>query len=155
MSKWDRARGTFNRAHDDLFDGSYDAEFFNHSQGTYDPNTGEMTGQTRSSLGTRQVEIVPPAMDSTVDVDGTSFSWDTSIRFPQSEDFDSSWGTNWGTNWGGDTLISNIIPLGDDNRQPTEIEISEPGDSNPGTFELHSYAFEKGSGMVMCRLVEQ
>lgn len=137
-SKWDRTRGTFGRIHSDLFDSTpYDCEFFNYSAGTYDPAEGEITGQTRSSIGTIQVEIVPPTMDTSVENEGTSLDWDTSIRFPESD------------------KPGDLVPLGVDNDRPTEIEITDPEENTTDTFELHGYTYEKGSGMFMCRLVEQ
>jgi hypothetical protein len=136
MSKIDRVRSSFKRAHDDLFDAPFDAEFVNTTQGSYDPNTGEISS-TETSLGTIAVEIVPPAMDTTVDVDGTSFSWDSSIRFPE------------------DKQPGDLIPLGEDSREPTQVIITDPEEDNTDAFELHGYSYEKGSGMIMCRLVEQ
>ncbi len=107
-SKWNRVRGSLGRAHDDLFeDTEYQAEFYNHSGGSYNPDTGQIEGDTRSKIGSTTVELVPPAMDTTVETDGTSMSWDTSIR------------------------------------------------SSLTVYELHGYSIERGSGMVMCRLVEQ
>lgn len=138
MSKWNRVRDSFKRAHSDLFETNrYSAEFFNHTTGTYNPDTGDMEGQTRSSIGSTHVEIVPPAMDSTVDVDGTSLSWTTSIRFPED-----------------DALVNQFVPLGEDSEKPTEVEISDEKTGSDETYELHGYSTEKGSGMVMCRLVE-
>jgi len=135
----DRFRETLAREHDDVFgDSRYEAEFFNYSGGSYDPDRGEVTGETRSSIGTAQVELVPPATDTTVDVDGTSFSWDTSIRLP----------TDTG-------LVSDFVPLGVDNERPTEVEISDQVEDDTDTYELHAHSEERGSGMVMCRLVEQ
>lgn len=127
------------RAHDDLFETArYTASFFNYSTGTYDPDSDEMTGQTRSQIGSANVEIVPPGQDTTVDSDGTSFDWTTSIRFPQSESF-----------------VSNLTPLGVDSTKPTEVEITDQVENNTDTFELHSYTTELGSGFVMARLVEK
>jgi len=137
MSKFDRVRSSFERVHDDLFDAPFDAEFVNTTQGSYDPNTGEITGSTESSLGTISVEIVPPAMDTTVDTDGTSQSWDTSIRFPE------------------DKQPGDLIPLGEDSREPTQVIITDPEEDSTDTYELHGYSYEKGSGMIMARLVEQ
>jgi len=132
-------RRAFDRVHDDLFSGDrYQAEFFNYSGGSYDPNEGEITGESRSQIGQEKVEIVPPGQDSSVDVDGTSFSWTTSIRLPES-----------------DSIVGNFKPLGEDNERPTEVEITDQEDSSTDTFELHSYTTELGSGMVMARLVEQ
>jgi len=136
--KWDRFQDSVERQHDNLFGQSeYTATFYNYSGGSYDPNEGTVTGESRTQAGTANVEIVPPAIDSTVRVEGTSFSWDTSIRFPETDD-----------------IISELVPLGEDNERPTEVEIDEPVDGID-TFELHGYKFEKGSGMIMARLVEQ
>jgi len=137
MSKWDRFRGSVERVHEDLFESEFTATFYNYSGGSYDPNEGKITGESRTQVGTENVEIVPPAIDSTVRVDGTSFSWDTSIRFPET-----------------DAIISELVPLGEDNERPTEVELSEPVDGTD-TFELQGYSFEKGSGMIMARLTEQ
>lgn len=139
MSKWDQVRSSYSRAHNDLFETSrYDAEFFNYSSGSYDPNTGEMSGQTRSSIGTVNVEIVPPGQDTTVDVDGTSFGWTTSIRFPEDK-----------------SIVGSLTPLGEDSERPTEVELTDQEDGSTERFELHSYTTEIGSGMIMCRLIEQ
>lgn len=136
--KWTRVRDSFSRAHDDLYSSKHAAEFFNHSQGSYDPDTGKMTGETRSSIGSIDVEIVPPAIDSTVDSDGTSFSWDTSIRMPLDE-----------------SIVSSLIPTGVDNRKPTEVEVTDNIESDTTIYEVHGYSEERGSGMVMVRLIEQ
>jgi len=121
-----------------LFDSTrYTAEFFNYSQGTWDPDADEMTGETRSSIGTANVEIVPPAQDSTIDLQGTDISWSTSIRFPEDE-----------------TITSAFQPLGTENERPTEVEITDQKDGSTETYELHSYTTELGSGMIMCRLQE-
>jgi hypothetical protein len=135
----DRFRQRLALRHGELFSGTrYEAEFFNYSGGAYDPDEGEITGESRTSIGTAQVELVPPGMDTTVDVDGTSSSWDTSIRLP----------TDTG-------LVSDFVPLGEDNERPTEVEISDQVENDTDTYELHAYSEERGSGMVMCRLVEQ
>jgi len=155
MSKFDRVRSSFERAHDDLFDAPFDAEFINTTQGSYDPNTGEITGSTEATVATLSVEIVPPAMDTTVDVDGTSQSWDTSIRFPENVEDIDGWGFDWGNDWGGERLIDVITPLGADSKQPTIVKITDMQDNDTDRFELHGYSYEKGSGMVMCRLVEE
>lgn len=137
-SKWDRTRGTFSRLHDDLYNSvPFDAEFINTSQGTRDNLTDSYSGETTTSLGTIQVEIVPPAMDTTVRAEGTSFSWDTSIRFPESD------------------KPGELKPLGEDNEQPTVVKITDPEDGGIDEYELHGYTYEKGSGMLMCRLVEK
>jgi hypothetical protein len=155
MSKLDQIRGTFNRVHDDLFDADYEAEFINTSLGTRDNATDTFSGETESSIAKVPVEIVPPAVDTTVRETGTSFSWDTSIRFPEDVEDVERWGSNWGSNWGSETLIDVIKPLGEDNQRPTLVEITDMADNDTDRFELHGYSYEKGSGMVMCRLVEQ
>jgi hypothetical protein len=137
MSKWERVQETFERAHDDLFTAGYEAEFINHSVGTRDNKTDEFVGETSTTLGTIQVEIVPPAMDTTVRETGTSFSWDTTIRFPTED------------------KPGDLVPLGEENRQTTEVIITDPEEDEGDEFELHGYSYEKGSGMVRCRLVEK
>jgi hypothetical protein len=138
MSKWDRFQSSVGRAHEDLFFASeYSAEFINTSVGSRDNKTDEFTGETETSLGSIDVEIVPPAMDTTIRETGTSFSWDTSIRFPTED------------------KPGELVPLGNDNRKPTIVKISDPEDDGTDDYELHGYSYEKGSGMLMCRLVEQ
>jgi len=137
-SKWDRFQDAADRAHADLFaNDEYDAEFINTSQGTRDNKADTFTGETETSLGTIQVEQVPPGMDTTVRDTGTSFSWDTSIRFPI------------------DDKPGELKPLGEDNEKPTEVILSDPVDGGTDEFELHGYSYEKGSDMIMCRLVEK
>lgn len=136
-----RHQRVFERKHNDLYESSaFTAEFYNYTKGQYDPNTGEMTLQTRDSspFATVQVEIVPPAMDTTVDTEGTSFSWDTSIRVPE----DSA-------------VVGSLVPYGEDSERPTEIEITDPETSTKDVYELQGYQYEKGSGFIMCRVVEQ
>jgi len=169
MSKFDRVRGSFERAHDDLFPSTtYDAEFINTTQGTRSNVDDSYSGESETSLGTIQVEIVPPAMDTTVRETGTSFSWDTSIRFPLSsftsdEDSGGTYSGTTGGTYSGTTGLTysskiiddELIPLGDDNQKPTRVEIVDPEDSKVDAYELHGYSYEKGSGMLMCRLVEK
>jgi hypothetical protein len=134
-----RHQRVFDRKHDDLFTSdSYTATFYNWSSGSYDPDEGDITGQTRSSIGTAQIEIVPPAMDTTVRNDGTSFSFDTSIRIPENESF-----------------VSDFKPLGEDNERPTEVEIENTKTNSTDRYELQGYTTELGSGFIMCRIVEQ
>jgi len=136
MSKWDSVRGSFSRAHGDLFgDTRYIGELFNYSSGTYNPDTGDIEGENKSSIGTANVEIVPPAQDSTVDLQGNDYDWSTSIRFPESE-----------------AVTSEFQPLGTENERPTEVEITDQKNDTTETFELHSYTTEIGSGFIMCRL---
>lgn len=154
-SKWDSVRNSFERAHNDLFDTEYTATFFNISQGVRDNLTDSYTGETESEVASVSVEIVPPAMDTTVRQEGTSMSWDTSIRFPENVEDIDGWGSNWGSDWGGERLIDVLKPLGEDNERPTLVEITDMQDNDTDRYELHGYSYEKGSGMVMCRLVEQ
>jgi len=138
-NKWNRFQDAADRAHQDLFFASeYTATFYNRDSGSYDPDEGKMIGQSRSQLASFDVEVVPPAQDTTVDVDGTNLDFTTSIRFPQ-----------------GELSTGDLIPLGEDNRRPTEVEISNPQESDADIYELHGYSYEKGSEMLMCRLVEQ
>lgn len=142
MTKWDSVRRSFDRAHSDLFSRSeYQATFYNYpdpTTGDYDPNTGEIDEGSRSQFAQFHVEFVPPGMDTTVDVDGTSFSWDSSIRFPQDK-----------------VSQGDLVPLGEDNERPTEVDLSDPNDANATTYQLHGYTTEQGSQMYMCRLIEQ
>lgn len=143
MSKWTSVQGTFRRAHGDLFpaDESYTATFLNYPEpgaGDYNPDTGEINEGSRTQFAEFDVEIVPPGMDTTVDVDGSSLSYDTSIRFPDDK-----------------LSTGELVPLGPDNQQPTVVEITDPQASDKEVFELHGYTFEKGSGMLLCRLVEE
>jgi hypothetical protein len=138
VSKWNGFQNAVSRAHDDLFfEAEYSAEFVNTSVGTRDNKTDTFTGETETSLGSIDVEIIPPSMDTTVRETGTSLSWDTTIRFPT------------------DDKPGELVPLGDDNRQPTEVIISDPEDNGTDEYELHGYSYEKGSGMLRCRLVEK
>jgi len=139
MSKWDSVRQSFERAHNDLFDSTrYDAEFFNYTDGEWVPEDDEFTGETRTSIGSTNVELVPPAIDSTVNEEGTSFDWSTSIRSPES-----------------DAPVSSFKPLGTDNERPTEVDVTDQKDDSTETYELHGYNNELGSGMIMVRLVEK
>lgn len=135
-SQWDRFEQTIAREQDTGFDFP-SATFYNYTTGTYDPDSGDMSGQTRTEVATETVEYVPPTIDTTVDVDGTSFSWDTSIRFADT-----------------DGVANDLVPLGEDSEQPTEVELVDTADGGTTTYELHGYSVEEGSGMIMCRLVE-
>jgi len=137
--KNDRVRASFARAHNDLFSGTrYEATFYDYTTGSYDPDTGGKTGETRQELGTENVEIVPPGQDTTIENDGTSFSWTTSIRFPESQ-----------------SIVGQLTPLGEDSERPTEVELTDQQSGETEVFELHSYTTEIGSGLIMCRLAEQ
>lgn len=155
-SKWDGVRRALDRAHGDLFanQSRYEATFYSYDPGSYDPNSGEMTGDTRQQIDTAYVERVPPSIDTTVDTDGTNFSWDTTIRFPLGSG--SAYGDgDYGSGLYSADLDSALVPLGEDNRRPTEVELKDDTDTDPIVYELHGYKVEEGSGMLMCRLVEQ
>jgi len=139
MNHWDQVRTSFERGHSDLFEQDrYLAEFYNYMGGSWDPDADEFTGESRESIGTANIEIVPPGMDATVENDGTSLSWDTSIRFPEDE-----------------SITSEFIPLGENSDRPTEVEIQDTKTNSTELYELHGYTTELGSGFIMCRLVEQ
>jgi len=201
MNQLDRARQRLSRVHDELFPGEQQqAEFFNHTGGSWNPEADEITAESRTSIGTITVEIVPPAIDSTVQIDGTSFSWDTSIRFPIVAEtltvksgkthtvpadtteqystviiesdatltvngsllvYDSI--TNNGTVddngtitiLGNDDFGSSLIPLGEDGKRPTEIEIVDNIANETEVYQLYGFTEERGSGFIMCRIVEK
>jgi len=135
--KWDSVRTSMERTHSDLYSDGYTATFYNYTGGSYDPAEGEITGRSRSKTDTVDVELVPPEIDSTVDVDGTEASWSTSIRFPESE-----------------SITGSLVSLGEESERPTEVEVSDVDDSVT-VYELHGYRRERGSGMLLARLVEQ
>jgi hypothetical protein len=187
--------------HDDLFsEASYTATFYNTTQGTRDNLNDTYSGETRQQIGVLQVEMVPPAIDTTIRDEGTSFSWDTSIRFPLGTDsltvsdgetytvasgeteqyatvtiasggtlvvdgsllvYESI--TNNGvltdngtvTVFGESDFADTIVPFGEDNRKPTEVEIVDDVDEESEVYQLDGYSIEKGSGMVMARLREK
>jgi hypothetical protein len=128
-------RSGFRRAHNDLFEPNYSAEFFDYTAGTYD--SGDITGQNRESVGTENVEIVPPATDTTIDRQGTDLSFSTSIRFPDTDD-----------------VISELTFPGDGVDKPGEVEIQDDVAGEVETYQLHAYSGERGSGMLMVRLEE-
>jgi hypothetical protein len=139
MKQQDRFRQAAERAHNRAYDtDEYFAEFFNYSEGSYDPDTGQMVNQSRSKFGDAQVELVAPAMDTTVRAEGTSFSFDTSIRLPEDK-----------------AIVGQLTPLGEDAEQPTEVEVTDTQAAETVTYELHGYSIEYASGMIMCRLVEE
>jgi hypothetical protein len=80
-SQWDRYSDRLALEHRTSWDFPR-ATFFNYTTGEYDPDTGDMTGQDRELIGELDVELLPPQADSSVEVDGTDLSFDTSIRFP-------------------------------------------------------------------------
>lgn len=138
-SQNDMLRGTLDRVHGDLYSGNrYSGEFYNYNGGTWNPDEDEVTGETRDLVGSTNVELVPPGMDSTIETDGTSTSWTTSIRFPEDE-----------------SVAGSLVPLGVDGEKPTEVELTDQQSGSMTVFELHSYTQEVGSGMLLCRLEEQ
>jgi len=134
--KWDSVQNAFKRTHRDLFSGAgYSVEFFSYTNGTYD--SGEITGKTRESVGTAQVEIVPPESDTTIDIEGTNLSFSTSIRLPLE-----------------DAPLADIDWPGEDVKKPSEVEISDSVDNSTEVYQANGYSEEQGSGFVMIRLEE-
>lgn len=129
-SKWDRVRGSFGRAHDDFEFPT--AEFENYTGKSYDPSTGEMSGSF-TSIGSIDVEFVPPPVDATISTEGTSLDFDTSIRAPEN-DFDE--------------LSEDIVVYGEDSDKPTRVTVEGT------TYEVQGNPPEHGSGMTMLRLTE-
>ncbi len=131
--KWDRVRDSFERSHNDL--GFPEATFENYTGATYNPDTGQKEGGSWSSIGTAEVEFVPPSVDSTVSIEsGTSLGFDTSLRLPQSAV---------------SGLSGSLVPYGEDSQKPTRITVE-------GTeYELQGNPTEHGSGMLMLRVTEK
>ena len=78
MSKWGQVKGTFGRAHNQF--GFPTAEFLNYNETGI--TKGNVVGEYQS-IGTLDVEFVPPSSDSTVDEQGTHLGFSTSIRVPE------------------------------------------------------------------------
>ncbi len=94
-----------------------------------------MTGGSWESIGTIDVELVPPSIDSSVSVEsGTELGFDTSLRVPQSDV---------------DALSQDLVPYGEDAEKPTRITVEGT------TYELQGNRPEDGSGMVMLRVTEK
>ncbi len=130
--KWDRFRGATARVHDDM--GYPSATVENWTGATLD-KSGDMTGGTWESIGTIDVELVPPSIDSSVSVEsGTGLGFDTSLRAPQSAV---------------NGLSQDLIPYGADGEKPTRITVEGT------TYELQGTRPEDGSGMVMLRVTEK
>ena len=128
MSQWDMVRAGFDRSHD-AFEFPT-ADFSNWtSSGLED---GQPTG-SYSSIGSIDVEFVPPAADSTVDTEGTHLGFSTSIRAPE-QDFDE--------------LDESLVQYGEDNEKPTRVE------ARGETYEVQSVVPEDGSRMSLVRLTE-
>jgi len=131
-NKWDRFRGALERTHHDFDYPSAQVE--NWTGATLD-KSGDMTGGTWESVGTIDVELVPPSIDSSVSVEsGTELGFDTSLRAPQSDV---------------DALSQDLVPYGEDAEKPTRITVE-------GTvYELQGTRLEHGSGMTMLRVTEK
>lgn len=131
MPDWDQFRQTADRVHG-AFDFP-DGNFVNWTQGTYDPDTGQIEGEW-APIGTASVELVPPEVDSTTSADsGSDLGFDTSLRAPESEL---------------ETLSGDIVPYGEDSEKPTRVVVE-------GTeYEVQGNAPEHGSGMVLLRVTE-
>lgn len=131
MSKWDRIRGSFDRAHADF---EFPTATFENYQGSdYDPNTGEISGGTWTEIGTLDVEFVPPGVDATITTEGTSLDFDTSIRVPTNDL---------------DELSDTINVYGENGEYPTRVTVEGT------TYEVQGNPTEHGSGMTMLRLTE-
>jgi len=132
MSKWDSFRSSLGRVHDDM--GYPTATVENWTGATLD-KSGDMTGGTWESIGTIDVELVPPSIDSSVSIEsGTELGFDTSLRAPQSDV---------------DALSQDLVPYGEDAEKPTRITVEGT------TYELQGNRPEDGSGMVMLRVTEK
>jgi hypothetical protein len=129
-SKWDRVRGTFDRAHADFEFPT--ATFENYENSVYNPNTGEVDG-TWATIGSIDVEFVPPSVDATINTEGTGLDFDTSIRMPENDL---------------DELTGPINVYGENAEYPTRVTVE-------GTkYEVQGNPPEHGSGMTMLRLTE-
>jgi len=88
-----------------------------------------------SKIGTIDVELVPPSIDSSVSIEsGTELGFDTSLRAPQSDV---------------DALSQDLVPYGEDAEKPTRITVEGT------TYELQGNRPEHGSGMTMLRVTEK
>lgn len=138
MDKYSQIQdGAITRAHNDLFQQEeYQATFYTYTAGTYDPSTGEVTGATRSELTTAHVEIVPPEVDTTVDLDGSDVDFTTSLQFPKSL-FD----------------VTQLDYLGSE-KTPSEVEVGDDVEGDTTTYQVQGYHEKRGSGLVLLRVVE-
>jgi len=127
-SKWDGFRDGLGRIHDDFEFPT--ADFSNYTETGLED--GQPTG-SYSSIGSIDVEFVPPAADSTVDTEGTHLGFSTSIRAPE-QDFDE--------------LSEELVQYGEDNQKPTRVE------ARGETYEVQSVVPEDGSRMSLVRLTE-
>jgi len=137
MNQRERFRQAAERAHERAFVGpEYSAALFNRSGGDYDPNSGLVTGDSRTKVTEIQVGYSAPNPEATVNVGGTSLAFAGTLRFPQ------------------DRLdVSKLNFLGEDNTEPTEVELSDP-EAGTQIYQCHSYSPEQGSGMIQIDLVE-
>jgi len=76
-SKWDRVRGSFQRAHTDFAFPTVEFQAYRSTGVT----NGNVTGEY-ARVAELDCEFVPPRDDSTVDTEGTHLDFTTSIRVP-------------------------------------------------------------------------
>jgi len=127
-TKWDRFRDTLNRAHRDFEFPT--AEFLNYNETGLEK--GNVVGSYQS-IGTLDVEFVPPTSDSTVDEQGTHDDFSTRIRVPTSDL---------------DELDESLIAYGADDQKPTRVDIEAEN------YEIQAILPENGSGMTHLPLIE-
>lgn len=126
-SKWNMVQRSFERGHRDFEFPT--ATFYNYSE-TYNNATDDWN-TTTTTVGTTSVELVPPSADSTVEDDGTSVEFSTSIRLPSS-----------------DSILDSLVFYGVDGEKASQVEIL-------GTrYICQSKRPEHGSGFSLIRLVE-
>ena len=128
MSKWDQVKGTFDRAHNQF--GFPTAEFLNYNETGLEK--GNVVGSYQS-IGTLDVEFVPPTSDSTVDEQGTHDDFSTRIRVPTSDL---------------DELDESLIAYGADDQKPTRVDVENEN------YEIQAILPEEGSGMTHLPLIE-
>lgn len=127
-TKWGRFQGALDRLHQDFEFPT--ATFSNWT------TTGITSGQpdgSYSDIGTIDVEFVPPAVDSTVDTEGTHLGFSTSIRVPQNDLVE---------------LSASIVDYGEDNERPTRVSVENE------LYEIQAQVPEHGSDMYLLRLTE-
>lgn len=130
-TKWDSFRGTLDRLHTDFEFPT--ATFENYENGEYNPDTGHISGGGWTSIGSLDVEFVPPQEDTSVDTEGTHLDFDTSIRVP-TDDVDE--------------LSGELNIYGEGGEYATRVDVQ-------GTvYETQATIPEHGSGMTLIRLTE-
>jgi len=128
-SKWGRFRDTLERAHESF---EFPAvEFKNYNKDGQIVN-GNLSG-SYESIGSIDVEFVPPGTDTSVDAEGTHQDFTTSIRVPKPDL---------------NELAGDIQEYGDGDERPTRVEAEGVG------YEVRSVVPEDGSNMVLIRLME-